>query len=91
MTTIDKITQDKLWLIKWILDQNDEQSIDQLKALVDDIEYDHVSDKKVIGYAVNGLPVTKSWFMHQVKQSIDGLEKAEYLNYQDLEKVVDTW
>jgi hypothetical protein len=88
---MDKTAQDKLWLMKWILDQKDAQAIDQIKALADDIEYDRLSDAKVIGYALNDLPITKSRFMHQVKQSLDGMEKGEYITYADLEKAVEAW
>lgn len=88
---MEKSAKEKLRLIEWILAQKDSQVIDQLLAVVDDIEYDRVSDVKIVGHALNDLPITKSRFMHLVKQSLDGIDKGEYVTYADLESAVENW
>lgn len=84
----DKI---KLSIIEFIVKENDPESLERLRSLVDDLEFEKKSAAQVIGTRANGMEVTKAELLRCVRIAEEQLERGETLTLDDLDAQSETW
>ena len=81
----------KLKIIQWVIEENDPDAIKRVKQLVDEIQYDQVSDSMVIGFRFNGGKVIKSDFLRCIAEAERGISSGEFVTLEELEKESENW
>jgi|AntRauTorcE11897_2_1112592.scaffolds.fasta_scaffold17838_2 hypothetical protein len=86
--TLDK---QKLSIIDWVMNQDDEDNLQLIQNLVENINYDEKSKKMVIGYHANGTEVIKSQFANCIVMSENNIRNGEFMTFEELEKETENW
>ncbi|MGB0424012.1 MAG: hypothetical protein ACPGED_06815 [Flavobacteriales bacterium] len=81
----------KLRIIEQIITEADEETIEALEQRLADLNYDKVSQTKVIGLNPKGLPVVKSDFMKLIRHSLMAVENGEWIGLDELETRSENW
>jgi len=81
----------RLKLISWIVNEDNQDTLNRINDLVDDLEFEQQSEKKVMGLRSNGMEVTKAELLRCVRISEEQAGRGELLSFDELEKHSETW
>ena len=79
------ILAEKISLIERIAHINDETILEQVKQLLG------IAKNPVIGYDINGKPITQSAFNKSLKSAKKRFKSGKYISQDDLEKQMKKW
>ncbi len=81
----------RLKLINWIVNEDQPEILSRLTSMMDDMEFEKQSEKKIMGLRANGMEVTKAELLRCVRVSEEQAERGELLSFDELEKHSQTW
>ncbi|MEQ8363576.1 MAG: hypothetical protein RH948_11955 [Cyclobacteriaceae bacterium] len=79
------IQAEKLLLIEQLLLVRDAQVIEQVRELL------KRENNPIVGYEVDGRPITQQDFIKTIEQSEKEYDQGNYQTIEDLEKESETW
>lgn len=79
------IQVEKRTLIKHLAKVQDAAIITQIKELLG------ISDDPIVGYEINGNPITKSELNQSLKEARKRYKAGKYTTQKDLEKEINDW
>ncbi|MEM9261098.1 MAG: hypothetical protein AAGA62_15755 [Bacteroidota bacterium] len=84
MSTIDMRTESQQ-----ILERIDERFLAAVYALLR--TYDEPSQEPIVGYEIDGTPVTASRFLQQADEAMAAVDRGEYTTIEELEEESKKW
>ncbi|MGJ8743365.1 hypothetical protein [Polaribacter sp.] len=77
-------------LAKWIL-ETDKNVLNEVEAIYNTHSKNEETSSKIVGYTIDGKPLTKETYIQKVKEAEKSMEEGHFITSEDLKKKMASW
>ncbi len=86
-----EFANEKLAIIDWLLIQDNKYTIDQINALIGELESEKQDSSKIVGQTPKGVRVSKTMLVQRIVSSLESLKNEPTVELNDLEGISEQW
>jgi hypothetical protein len=86
-----EFANEKLAIIDWLLKQENKYAIDQINALIGELESEKQDSSKIVGQTPTGERVSKTMLVQRIVSSLESLKNEPTVELNDLEGISEQW